>query len=71
MHVQKSFLEDHVIDTDAAQAPEQHTGRSLTATETAKAAPTVDGPDQQQHMHHKLVLRRAGTNCDDRIIELK
>lgn len=46
MHVQKSFLEDHVIDTDAAQAPEQHTGRSLTATETAKAAPTVDGPDQ-------------------------
>jgi len=36
--------EDHVIDTDAGQAPEQHTGRSLTAT--AKAAPTVDGHDQ-------------------------
>jgi len=61
--------EDHVIDTDAGQAPEQHTGRSLTAT--AKAAPTVDGHDQEHQTLRKLVLRRAETNCDDTILHLK
>ena len=70
--------ESHVIDTDAVQAPEQNTGRSLTAQ--AKAAPTVDdlnsadkmlGPDQQQQMLHKLDLRRAGTNCDETILKMK
>lgn len=51
--------EDHVIDTDVAQAQEQNTGRSQHAK--AKAAKTVDDHLGQQHELLPAILPRAGT----------
>lgn len=54
--------EDHVNDTDVAQAQEQNTGRSQHAK--AKAAKTVDVFDDHLGQQHELlpaILPRAGT----------